>query len=45
MENLDGENRFVDGTSQRKSDPLVPHGFGVAVVVGAGRETVVGVEV
>lgn len=27
MENLDAEDRFVDGSGERKSDPLVPHRF------------------
>lgn len=33
MKNLDGEDRFVDGSGERKSDPLVPHRF--SRIVGA----------
>ena len=43
MENLDVEDRFVDGSGERESDPLVPHRFGG--IVGACGDAVIRVEV
>lgn len=44
MENLDVEDRFVDGSGERESDPLVPHRFDGIVGV-SGDAVVIRVEV
>lgn len=43
MKNLDVEDRFMDGSGERKSDPLVPHWF--RGIVGAGRDAMVRIKV